>query len=271
MTSPAQMLSNRRNGAQSTGPVTEEGKAHSARNALKHGYCAADIVVPGEDAAQFERLLESVQADWQPASETERELADEIAVGLWRRRRLRRVEADLWAERLALTSGEPRTLGQAFAADSDSAGHAIEKLRRWWQGNERHLNRCHDKLALVKRLARALEKPLPSGMARERRRHAAREIDLTIDAPMLDGGELPLPLAGTDPEYEIGKSAERTQSPNGQPNQATVPERARPPVPVSHSQAGPGSLPRNARRALLRKMAKEHRKQEKRARQTVAA
>ncbi len=274
MTSPLQAQSNARNAQHATGPVTEEGKARSARNALRHGYCAADIVMPGEDAAQFEGLLAGVQADWRPASQSERELTDEIAVALWRGGRLRRPEAGQWGERLGPASEAPRTLGEAFAADSDGAGNAIEKLRRWWQGNERHLNRCTDKLALIKRLAQTLGQPRPPEEVRERGRHAAREIDLMIDAPLPGEGELPLQLGApepTVPQNEIRKSAEQTQSNMDPSDQGTTKVEARPTIPVTQNSAVPVGLPRKERRALLRRLAKEQRQQEKAARQAAAA
>ena len=46
--SEARLLANRRNAQKSTGPKTEEGKARSRANALKHGLCAS-VIVP-EDA-----------------------------------------------------------------------------------------------------------------------------------------------------------------------------------------------------------------------------
>ncbi len=276
MTTELQIQSNRRNAQHSTGPATEAGRAASARNALRHGYCAADIVMPQEDAAQFEALLAGVRGDWLPASQAERELADEIAVALWRRRRLRRAEAELWAERCAGRSGdsgeEPRSLGEAFAQDSDSAGNAIEKLRRWWQGNERHLNRCTDKLALIKRLTRHDPHAPPPELVREQRRHAAREIDLLIDAPVPDEGELPMVVAdraAPPAPREIGKSAEQSQSHKSESAEPVAAAAAAPALPVSQNAAIPPGLPRKERRVLQRKLAKAQRKQERLGRQAA--
>ena len=65
MTTNAQMKANRKNAKKSTGPRTEEGKSRSAKNALKHGLLARDIVLPGEDPADFDRQLSALEADIQ--------------------------------------------------------------------------------------------------------------------------------------------------------------------------------------------------------------
>jgi hypothetical protein len=53
----ARAAASRKNGARSRGPKTPEGKARSARNALKHGLRAEKyIVLPEEDAAAFKAL-----------------------------------------------------------------------------------------------------------------------------------------------------------------------------------------------------------------------
>jgi hypothetical protein len=45
MTSLRQIEANRRNARLSTGPITEEGKKKSRRNALRHGLAAETIIV----------------------------------------------------------------------------------------------------------------------------------------------------------------------------------------------------------------------------------
>jgi hypothetical protein len=53
----ARAEASRKNGARSRGPKTEEGKARSAQNALKHGMRAQKhLVLPEEDAAEFAAL-----------------------------------------------------------------------------------------------------------------------------------------------------------------------------------------------------------------------
>ena len=60
--SSARAEASRKNGARSRGPKTAEGKARSARNALKHGLRAEKyVVLPEEDADEFAGLEAEVR------------------------------------------------------------------------------------------------------------------------------------------------------------------------------------------------------------------
>jgi hypothetical protein len=92
MASPAQILANRENSTHSTGPVTLAGKAIASVNSRKHGLTSKQIVLPGEDAAEYDALRESIIEQYRPANETERTLVEEVAAGSWRLARARRHE-----------------------------------------------------------------------------------------------------------------------------------------------------------------------------------
>ena len=87
-----------------TGPKTPEGKAAAARNALKHGLCALspdNVVIPGEDPAEFEAFQDEFLNDLRPSEATERLLAERIVVAQWRLRRAARYEGQLMRASLA--------------------------------------------------------------------------------------------------------------------------------------------------------------------------
>ena len=100
MSSQAQIDANRRNAEKSTGPKTPEGKAVCAQNALKSGVYAFSHVIRGEDPDEFEALRDAFLEQHKPADPTQLALVDTLIVTEWTQRRLRRIEAELWAHEL---------------------------------------------------------------------------------------------------------------------------------------------------------------------------
>ncbi len=96
--SPAQIEAARQNGARSRGPVSPEGKARAARNALKHGLAAIKhLVLDDEDQAELDALTESLMAEIGPTSEVEARLVQRLAAAFWKGERAERLEAALFA------------------------------------------------------------------------------------------------------------------------------------------------------------------------------
>ncbi|MHC4460629.1 MAG: hypothetical protein ACYS91_21290 [Planctomycetota bacterium] len=92
MTTEAQILANRRNAQQSTGPRTLQGKAAISQNALKHGLLAAHSVISSESQADFELYRQQLFAELAPASPMESMLAERIITLSWRLRRAGRIQ-----------------------------------------------------------------------------------------------------------------------------------------------------------------------------------
>ena len=87
------LAANRANAQKSTGPRTEEGKAVSRRNALRHGLTARTVVLELEDPEEFEQFRNRILEAFAPAEGSERLLTDELAGALWRLKRAQRIEA----------------------------------------------------------------------------------------------------------------------------------------------------------------------------------
>src|SRR5437016_4707643 len=93
MLTERQIEANRQNAQHSTGPSTPEGRAAVRLNGLKHGLCAKTIVVPGENPAEFEALLEAYRVEYKAATPTDEFLVRQLAMADWRLLRLHRIEA----------------------------------------------------------------------------------------------------------------------------------------------------------------------------------
>jgi hypothetical protein len=96
MTSLRQIEANRRNARLSTGPVTDEGKKRSRRNALRHGLTAETVIDGLEDAKDYAAFEMAIKADYDAQTAVERELILRLASLLWRLRRTTAIESGLF-------------------------------------------------------------------------------------------------------------------------------------------------------------------------------
>jgi hypothetical protein len=97
LASEKQIKANRRNALVSTGPRTIEGKLRSRFNALSHGMTAATVVLPTEDAAEYEQLQAEMRGVYQPANAAEQQLVDMLTAYYWRLQRAIGVETAIFA------------------------------------------------------------------------------------------------------------------------------------------------------------------------------
>jgi hypothetical protein len=99
MMTQARLDANRRNASKSAGPRTAHGKAMSRRNALKHGLCSENALMPGEDEDRFRELVDGLTAEFQPASPSRACLVDRLATSYWKLARIQRIENGIYAAR----------------------------------------------------------------------------------------------------------------------------------------------------------------------------
>src|SRR5229473_8479442 len=98
MISERQQEANRRNAAKSHGPITPEGLAAVRHNALKHGFTAAEIILPTvEEKIDFEQFRFAFEEEYKPVGPTEEVLVEDIVVARWRLNRIRKMEPGFFA------------------------------------------------------------------------------------------------------------------------------------------------------------------------------
>ena len=131
--------------ARATGPRTPKGKAASSRNSLRHGLTAKNVLLPGEDPAEFDQLLADLTADRKPSGELELQLVAEIAGCMWRLSRARGFEAAHF-----------NTRRQSFQGD---AAKQLDLVLRYTGSIERQLNRT---IVRLEQLQAARRKQLES-------------------------------------------------------------------------------------------------------------
>ena len=101
---PEKRAANQANGRQSHGPATPEGMERTRESQVRHGLYARPpgeaLRVLGEDPEEFTRLLESLEAEWEPVGELQSRLVHRLARAVWRMERNDRIQESLAVRRL---------------------------------------------------------------------------------------------------------------------------------------------------------------------------
>jgi hypothetical protein len=102
MISDRRKKSSRANGAKSHGPTTPEGKKISSQNAVQHGLLAQCLLLTGEEAANFEILMQNHERRFQPADGIELGIVEEMCAAYWRLHRVWTIETHTLDHQIAI-------------------------------------------------------------------------------------------------------------------------------------------------------------------------
>lgn len=184
---------NRRNAKKSTGPITDQGKAIVAQNAVTHGMHATRIVIDSphytEDPEEYRLLLASLIWELEPDGVLQHHLVHKIANCLWRYKRIIRAETG------ALESNLERLLGHTFDRFSDQPDLETPEGREAYEAvlhgrRESFINRCQlpddDDSVKLLRYEFRLDRQLTRAYKLLRRLQALRHRDRALEQKKLD-------------------------------------------------------------------------------------
>ena len=162
--SQKQLEANREN-AKLGGVKTEEGKAISKYNAMKHGLLSNEVLLGDEDEEILAELENRIRKEIKPFGEIEILIADRIITNIWRLKRLLKVEATTmeWQRYYILEDRNvmfrpSETQKQRNAIRVMIANDDTESLLRYESAIERSIYRSLHELQRIQ-AARAGEKP----------------------------------------------------------------------------------------------------------------
>ena len=150
--SPAQSEAARQNGRRSAGPVTSEGKARAARNAVTFGFRSSELVVlEGDDEDLFKEMQESIRARFEPESPIEEMICSRIVAALWRSERAQRLESSFWCfipEDVPVD--DPHGLCRTLFDDQRTGMGSLPTILRYLAESDQALARALRNLALLR-------------------------------------------------------------------------------------------------------------------------
>jgi hypothetical protein len=153
--SEKQLAANRANALKSKGPKTAEGKRNSATNSTRHGILANAVVLKGESRDRFFALLNSLNAEFNPQTPSERVFVEKMAVAHWRLLRLWAVETAGIEREVARQTGEtldenaPARAGLAMQSIADKSRH-LDLMSRYEHRFDRQHYRALEGLRLLR-------------------------------------------------------------------------------------------------------------------------
>jgi hypothetical protein len=153
MATAAQITANQLNAHASTGPRTEAGKQAVSRNAVAHGLAAKKFFLSDTDKPVFTELRDALCEHYQPATDHERALLEELAEAKWRCRTARTMEASF----LEIVVEEQRKADSSLSVERALARVFIDEtiqkrmrlLMRYLAAAERSADKAHKELERV--------------------------------------------------------------------------------------------------------------------------
>lgn len=161
----------RENGAQSHGPVTDEGRQASARNATRHGLAAQTVVLDNESLEDYHQVLQCYLDHFQPRHIIELDLVHQLAAASWRLARSAAVESGLlsgkmkdqehWVSSKYASLPENHRTAIAFEALA-SANGSLSLLNRYQARFHHEYQRILKSLSQIQATRNAREAKLPN-------------------------------------------------------------------------------------------------------------
>ena len=93
-----QLAANRANAQLSTGPTSPQGKAKASLNAVRSALTGRTVLLPTDDAAEYERYIRAYQDELKPVGQRESDLVQSIADSSWRLARIPGLEMAIYAQ-----------------------------------------------------------------------------------------------------------------------------------------------------------------------------
>lgn len=173
--SSAKQEANRRNSQRSTGPKTENGKARSRCNAMKHGILSSALLIRSgygaEDAQEFELFYADLVEDLDPIGILEEMQVERVSICWWRQKRVLQAEAGRISK--AFAEADPRFLFADLQPLSNPAlatlrdhlrvplGKELDCLLRYESSIQRQLNNALNQLERLQRSRKGEHVPPP--------------------------------------------------------------------------------------------------------------
>jgi hypothetical protein len=127
MTSPECIIEAAREESRSNGPGPSEGEAEHKYRELKSSIDSQRFVIPGEDPAELELLIESYRESFEPETALEWFLVDSLIAADWEMRRVQRIRVALLQKEMQAGASLAEAYERPAVARVDRRKAAVER------------------------------------------------------------------------------------------------------------------------------------------------
>ena len=160
-TSQKQIDANRENGKLG-GVKTEEGKAVSRYNAIKHGLLSKEVLLEGEDEKILIEMGKNLRSELAPQAELELVLVDRITANVWRLKRVMQMEREMMDKSQESSFGGGKSkLGHTLTHYDITHNDIYGKLIRYEASIERGIYKALHELQRLQATRSGEKPPLP--------------------------------------------------------------------------------------------------------------
>ncbi len=160
-TSTKQIEANQENGKKG-GVKTEEGKAISRYNAIKHGILSKEVLLKGEDEQSLIEISKRLREELEPQTELELVLVDRITANVWRLKRVMQMEREMMEDSQKITFGDGlQNLGQTLTHYDIAHNDIYGKLIRYEASIERGIYKALHELQRIQATRSGEKLPAP--------------------------------------------------------------------------------------------------------------
>jgi len=160
-TSQKQIEANQENGKKG-GVKTDEGKAVSRYNAIKHGLLSEEVLLNGEDETKLIEVGKKLRTELEPHTELELILVDRITANVWRLKRVMQMEREMMEDSQKNMFGDGvQKLGQTLTHHDIAHNDIYGKLIRYEGSIERGIYKALHELERIQAKRNGEKVPLP--------------------------------------------------------------------------------------------------------------
>ena len=161
MTTEKQIDANRENGKLG-GVKTEEGKAVSRFNAIKHGLLSKEVLLESEDEKTLIEMGKHMREELEPKTELEFVLVDRITANVWRLRRVMQMEREMMVKSQEnMFGGDIHKLGHTLTHHDIAHNDIYGKIIRYETSIERGIYKALHELQRIQAARSGEKTPLP--------------------------------------------------------------------------------------------------------------